>query len=129
MQCSKWAVETEFLQDNPLLISLHPPHNTYPGAYLEFSFLLNASLDIFELRARDRTRVDQDLGLLQSVDERLSIWGWETGTGARFAIVLDAWGKGGVEGPKIAIKDGDLKSVRHVSALGIRLRRWCLVQC
>ncbi|MCJ1430637.1 hypothetical protein MMC29_008555, partial [Sticta canariensis] len=75
--------------DNPLHVSVFPPHTSTPRAHLEFSFLLNASLDIFEQRSRDRNRVDQDLGLLQVVNERLSIWGWETGTGARFAIVVD----------------------------------------
>ncbi|MCJ1465699.1 hypothetical protein MMC07_004318 [Pseudocyphellaria aurata] len=84
--------------DNPLHISIFPPHTNTPGAYLEFSFLLNASLDIFDLRSRDHSRVDQDLGLLQIIDERLTIWGWETGTGARFAIVVDAWGGDTTEG-------------------------------
>ncbi|KAK4690354.1 hypothetical protein P7C71_g6417, partial [Lecanoromycetidae sp. Uapishka_2] len=81
--------------DNPLHIALFPPHLSSPSASLEFSFLLNASLDIFDARARDRNRVDQDFGMLQAVDERLSIWGWETGTGTRFAIIVDAWGRNG----------------------------------
>ncbi|KAL2050172.1 hypothetical protein ABVK25_009533 [Lepraria finkii] len=81
--------------DNPLHIALFPPYTTNPSAYLEFSFLLNASLDIFDARSRDRNRVDQDLGLLQAIDDRLSIWGWETGTGTRFAVVVDAWGQNG----------------------------------
>jgi len=61
--------------------------------------------------------VDQDLGCLQHVDERLSIYGWETGTGARFAIIVDAWGKEersyepGREGSQRALKDADVKSV------------------
>ena len=33
--------------------------------------------------------------MLQAIDERLSIWGWQTGTGARFAIIVDTWGKEG----------------------------------
>ena len=33
--------------------------------------------------------------MLQVIDERLSIWGWQTGTGARFAIIVDTWGKEG----------------------------------
>lgn len=62
--------------------------------------------------------MDQDLGCLQHVDERLSIYGWETGTGARFAIIVDAWGKDGRshepgrEVSQRALKDGDVKSVR-----------------
>ena len=60
--------------------------------------------------------MDQDLGCLQHVDERLNIYGWETGTGARFAIITDAWGKegryeSGREGPQRVLKDGDVKSV------------------
>ena len=48
--------------------------------------------------------------MLQAVDERLSIWGWETGTGTRFAVVVDAWGKGGNKGSK-GVSDGDLRGV------------------
>lgn len=48
--------------------------------------------------------------MLQAIDERLSIWGWETGTGTRFAVVVDAWGKGGNKGAR-ALLDGDLKGV------------------
>ena len=102
-------------QDNPLHIALLPPHTKQPGAFLEFSFLLNASLDVFDLRARDRNRVDQDLGLLHAVDERLSVWGWETGTGTRFAIVLDMWGREGTEAVGMGIREGELKPVRQKS--------------
>ena len=77
-----------------------------PSAYLEFSFLLNASLDIFDARSRDHNRVDQDLGMLQAIDERLSIWGWQTGTGARFAIVVDTWGKEGLRGGEGGVREG-----------------------
>lgn len=85
------------------------------GAYLEYSFLLNASLDIFELRTRDRNRVDQDLGMLQAVDERLSIWGWETGTGTKFAIVVDMWGKEGRPSTGFGVKGEDVRPVRMTS--------------
>lgn len=97
-------------KDNPLHIALFPPHTSIPSAHLEFSFLLNASLDIFDALARDRNRVDQDLGMLQAIDERLSIWGWETGTGARFAVVVDAWGRSGNKGSR-GVSDGDLRGV------------------
>lgn len=36
--------------------------------------------------------------MLQAIDERLSIWGWQTGTGVRFAIIVDMWGKEGRPG-------------------------------
>ncbi|KAL9000781.1 MAG: hypothetical protein Q9188_005582 [Gyalolechia gomerana] len=101
--------------DNPLHIALFPPHLSTQGAYLEFSFLLNASLDIFELRTRDRNRVDQDLGMLQAVDERLSIWGWETGTGTKFAIVVDMWGKEGRPSTAFGVKGEDVRPVRRSS--------------
>ncbi|KAI4201815.1 MAG: hypothetical protein LQ350_003015 [Teloschistes chrysophthalmus] len=88
--------------DNPLHISIFPPHQNTSApsdaAHLEFSLLLNASLDIFEQRTTTTTtttRVDQDLGMLQIVDERLSVWGWQTGTGVKFAIVVDMWGREG----------------------------------
>ncbi|KAL9634618.1 MAG: hypothetical protein Q9164_003987 [Protoblastenia rupestris] len=106
-------------EDNPLHISLFPPYETQKSALLEFSFLLNASLDIFDARCRDRNRVDQDLGLLQAIDERLSIWGWQTGTGARFAIIIDTWGQGGK--PVIERKGtGEGKEVRSVAGRGVQ---------
>ncbi|KAL8887915.1 MAG: hypothetical protein Q9205_007542 [Flavoplaca limonia] len=97
--------------DNPLHISIFEPHSATKGAFLEFSFLLNASLDIFELRTNDRNRVDQDLGMLQAVDERLSIWGWQTGTGTRIAVIVDMWGKQGRPSTGLGIKSEDLKPV------------------
>ncbi|KAL9131522.1 MAG: hypothetical protein Q9175_006746 [Cornicularia normoerica] len=107
--------------DNPLHIALFPPHTSTPSAHLEFSFLLNASLDIFDTRARDRNCVDQDLGMLQAVDERLSIWGWETGTGTRFAVVVDAWGNCGNKGAR-GLLDGDLKgALKALQTAYIRL--------
>lgn len=97
-------------------------------APVEFSLLIQSSLDAFEFRARDRSRVDQDVGLLNAIDERLSVWGWETPTGTKFVIVLDAWGlpdqpeggdgdtrylpgMGGGGGLAWGMKEGDLKPV------------------
>ena len=48
--------------------------------------------------------------MLQAIDERLSIWGWETGTGTRFAVIVDAWGKSGNKGLR-GVSDGDLRGV------------------
>ncbi|KAL9001174.1 MAG: hypothetical protein Q9169_000358 [Polycauliona sp. 2 TL-2023] len=95
--------------DNPLHISIFEPHRAAKDAHLEFSLLLNASLDIFELRTNDRNRVDQDLGMLQAIDERLSIWGWQTGTGIRFAVIVDMWGKQGRPSTGPGIRGEDLK--------------------
>ncbi|KAL8721118.1 MAG: hypothetical protein Q9225_002141 [Loekoesia sp. 1 TL-2023] len=109
--------------DNPLHIALFPPHLSTQRAHLEFSFLLNASLDIFELRTRDHNRVDQDLGMLQAVDERLSIWGWETGTGTKFAVVVDMWGKEGRPSTALGVKGED---VRPVSGFSFAVAATCL---
>ena len=101
-------------------MALFPPHSSAQGAYLEFSYLLNSTLDIFDLRTRQKsnTSVDQDLGLLQAVDERLSCWGWETGTGIRFCIVVDMFGKEGVaEGQGMGLRDGELKPVSNLTFL------------
>ncbi|KAL3491384.1 Sedlin [Aspergillus germanicus] len=74
--------------DNPLHMSLFPP---YTNSTIEFSFLLNSSLDIFEIRQK-QTSIDQDLGLLHAVDERLASYGWLTTTGIKFIIVVDLIG-------------------------------------
>lgn len=59
--------------------------------------------------------------MLQAVDERLSIWGWQTGTATKFAIVVDAWGRVGKTGNGLessigggrgkGVADGDVKVV------------------
>ncbi|EXJ71421.1 uncharacterized protein A1O5_05229 [Cladophialophora psammophila CBS 110553] len=79
--------------DQPLHISLFPPHDTAPNADLEFLFLLNSCLDIFDLRARTTKLLDSDLGLLQAIDDRLSCYGWLTNTGIKFIIVVDMMGR------------------------------------
>ena len=90
-----------------------------PNAYIEFSFLLNTSLDIFDARTRDRNRVDQDLGMLQAIDERLSIWGWQAVTGTKFAVIVDAWGKNGVRGGGAG--EGDIGRVRRVGDKDVKV--------
>ena len=116
---SSAQILTSHPQDNPLHIALFAPYDTNDAAYLEFSFLLNASIDIFEARTRDSNRVDQDLGMLQAVDESLSIWGWQTGTGTRLAIIINAAGRGversntndSVVRRAKAVGDGDVRVV------------------
>jgi trafficking protein particle complex subunit 2 len=85
---------------------------------LEFSFLLNSCLDILETRQK-QTSVDQDLGLLHAVDERLSVYGWLTNTGIKLLIVVDLAGKPTTaelekrRGHAVStLKDSDLKPVR-----------------
>lgn len=61
--------------------------------------------------------------MLQAIDERLSLWGWQTGTGTKFAIIVDTRGKGGDNGAAAGesgagrakgIGDGDVKIVSQL---------------
>ncbi|KAJ6107932.1 hypothetical protein N7523_009255 [Penicillium sp. IBT 18751x] len=97
--------------DNPLHISLFPP---YTDATIESSFLLNSCLDIFEIR-RKQTSIDQDLGLLHAIDERLAAYGWLTTTGVKLLIIVDLFGpdmadNGKPTGAAVSgLRDSDLK--------------------
>lgn len=75
--------------DNPLHISLFPPHE---HEEVDMSFLLNSSLDIFDIRQRNKL-IDQDLGMLHAVDERLATYGRLTNTGIKFIIAVDMMGR------------------------------------
>ncbi|KAL4870611.1 hypothetical protein BDV12DRAFT_165472 [Aspergillus spectabilis] len=88
--------------DNPLHMSLFPP---YLNSTIDFSFLLNSSLDVFEIRQK-QTSIDQDLGLLHAVDERLASYGWLTTTGVKLLIVIDLAGKQSSSGPNEAQRSG-----------------------
>ncbi|KAF2490710.1 Sedlin [Lophium mytilinum] len=97
-------------QNNPLHISLFPPEKRAP---LEFSLLLSSCLDIFEARLPRHT-VDQDFGLLQAVDDRLSMYGWLTNTGVKFVVVVDMEGRPATVAESrnsavMGIRDADLK--------------------
>lgn len=101
-------------KDKPLHVSLFPPHLE---SRLDFSFLLNSCLDIFEIRQK-QTSVDQDLGLLHAVDERLAAYGWLTNTGVKFLIIVDMAGCPTTtdsekrKGTAVAgLRDSDLKPV------------------
>jgi hypothetical protein len=100
------------LKNNPLHISLFPPEKRAP---LEFSLLLSSCLDIFEARLPRHT-VDQDFGLLQAVDDRLSMYGWLTNTGVKFVIIVDMEGRPATAAESrssavVGIRDADLKPV------------------
>ncbi|OJD21315.1 hypothetical protein ACJ73_07343, partial [Blastomyces percursus] len=86
--------------DNPLHISIFPPHE---DSRLELSLLLNSCLDLVEIR-RKHTSVDQDLGLLHAFDERFAAYGWLTNTNVKFLIIVDMDGNvtSGVDKKKIA---------------------------
>lgn len=73
---------------------------------------------MFDIRQK-QTSIDQDLGLLHAVDERLAAYGWLTTTGVKFLVVVDLLGQQttiGSERSKSAtmagLKDSDLKPVR-----------------
>ncbi|KAF2740733.1 Sedlin [Polyplosphaeria fusca] len=96
--------------NNPLHISLFPAEERAP---LEFQFLLSSCLDVFEAKLPHKT-ADQDFGLLQAVDERLSMYGWLTNTGVKFVIVVDMEGRQATaqdskSSTAIGLRDADLK--------------------
>lgn len=79
---------------------------------------MNSCLDIFEARQK-QTSIDQDLGLLHAVDERLAAYGWLTNTGIKFIVVMDLVGQPmpiGTKEPKSSavagLRDSELKPVR-----------------
>lgn len=72
------------------------------------SFILNSSLDIFDIRTRAKT-LDQDLGLLHALDERLAAYGWLTNTGIKFIIVVDMMGR--------QMEDDDKRRIQPVMGL------------
>ncbi|OKL58903.1 hypothetical protein UA08_05801 [Talaromyces atroroseus] len=75
--------------DHPLHVTVFPP---FRESRLRFLILINSCLDIFDLRARN-TFIDQDLGLLQALDERLAVYGWLTNTGVKILIIVDLAGR------------------------------------
>jgi hypothetical protein len=86
---------------------------------LDFSFLINSCLDIFEIRQNNKS-IDQDLGLLQAIDERLATYGWLTNTGVKLIIVVDMAGRPPPQeadkkrvAPIVGLRDADLKPVRN----------------
>ncbi len=102
-------------------MSLFPP---YSDSEIEFSFLLNSSLDVFEIRQK-QTSIDQDLGLLHAVDERLASYGWLTTTGVKFLIIIDLIGDQTISGlnnahesSRSSFRESDLKPVCQMKPLG-----------
>lgn len=92
------------------------------------SFILNSTLDIFDIRTRAKT-LDQDLGLLHAVDERLAAYGWLTNTGIKFIIIVDMMGRPAPEEedkrkapPIVGLRDAELKpAFRAVQTAFIQL--------
>ncbi|KAI7162089.1 hypothetical protein KC349_g2330 [Hortaea werneckii] len=98
--------------NNPLHISLFPSTTTNapsspdrPGETvpqhgrdkLEFSFMLNSSLDILEARMPSKG-IGHDFGLLHALDERIAMYGWLLNTGVKLIIVVDMEGASGKAG-------------------------------
>lgn len=88
---------------------------------MEFSFLLNSCLDIFDIRQK-QTSVDQELGLLHAFDERLAAYGWLTTTGVKLLVIVDFLGQPSLTSDEesrlptgSSIKESDLKPVRAQS--------------
>ena len=113
--------------NNPLHISLFPATGTGFEAErdrLEYSFMLNSCLDIFEARMPSKG-VGHDFGLLHALDERLAMYGWLTNTGVKLVIVVDMEGTP-AEGAKVTaglgLKGSDLTPVSDSHA-NIRVQR------
>jgi trafficking protein particle complex subunit 2 len=103
--------------NNPLHIALFPATGQGYEAernMLEYSFMLNACLDIFEARMPAKT-IGHDFGLLHALDERIAMYGWVTNTGVKLVIVVDMEGAS-AEGMKIhaglGLRNSDLTPVR-----------------
>jgi trafficking protein particle complex subunit 2 len=94
-------------------MSLFPPHQE---SRLEFCRLLNACLDVIDIRQR-QTSLDQDLRLLHAIDEKLAAYGWLTNTGLRLLIIIDMAGRPVSDNEKrgvatvAGLRDSDLKPV------------------
>jgi hypothetical protein len=105
-------------QNNPLHISLFPATGSGYEAErnkLEYSFMLNSCLDIFEARIPTKT-IGHDFGLLHALDERIAMYGWVTNTGVKLVIVVDMEGRpasstGPGKAAILGLKDRDLAPV------------------
>ncbi|KAK4549716.1 hypothetical protein LTR36_005017 [Oleoguttula mirabilis] len=81
--------------NNPLHISLFDatgPGYEHARDKLEYSFMLNSCLDIFEARMPNKT-IGHDFGLLHALDERIAMYGWLLNTGVKLVIVVDMEGR------------------------------------
>jgi trafficking protein particle complex subunit 2 len=102
--------------NNPLHISLFPATGTGYEAdrdKLQYSFMLNSCLDIFEARMPTKG-LTQDFGLLHALDERIAMYGWLTNTGVKIVIVVDMEGspaEGGKMAAGLGLRNSDLTPV------------------
>jgi len=111
--------------DEPLHIALFTP---FLNSRMQFSFLINNCIDIVNLRQK-QSPVEQDLGLLQALDERIAAYGWLTNTGVKFLILVDMAGRHMPDGSEkgkatevSGLKESDLKlAFRALQTAYIRL--------
>ena len=105
--------------NNPLHISLFAATGTgYEGLAgqrdkLQYSFMLNSCLDIFEARMPTKG-LTQDFGILHALDERIAMYGWLTNTGVKIVIVVDMEGspaEGGKLAAGLGLRNSDLTPV------------------
>ena len=112
------SIPLTWSQNNPLHISLFSAtggDGEQVRDRLEYSFMLNSCLDIFEARMPSKT-VGHDFGLLHALDDRTAMYGWLTNTGVKLVIVVDMEGRPavGAEAGKTAIlglRNSDLTPV------------------
>ena len=101
---------------------------------LSTSLLLSTTLDIFESRARatalNGESLKPDYGLLKNVDERLSLYGWETNTGVKFVVGVDVRGRADDKGSGrlsrgnggLGVREGEAKvAFRAIQQAYVRL--------
>lgn len=116
----EYNLQADATQNNPLHISLFPVYATNPADNttrndLEYQFMLNSSLDIFEARLAAKP-VGQDFGLLHALDERMALYGWCTNTGVKLVVVVDMEGR-----PAQTAENGGAKGAAAAGAmLGLR---------
>lgn len=56
--------------------------------------------------------------MLQAIDESLIIWGWQTGTGTRFAIITDVRGKSAGKG---SLSNSEVRMSKGVTDADVRV--------
>ncbi|KAI9674337.1 MAG: hypothetical protein M1829_003738 [Trizodia sp. TS-e1964] len=102
--------------NTPLHTTLFPP--TLPR--LQYALLLSSCTDLLLARlAPPAPALDQDLGLLQAVDERLACYARVANSGTRFMVVVDMYARTlppdatalppRATGALVGLRDADLK--------------------
>lgn len=73
---------------------MFPPCPRDSANFLDYSLQLSSALDLFDQRKGEPAHISQDFGQLRTIDDRLSLWGWQTATGVRFIIIVAGWREG-----------------------------------